>query len=150
MSSVYVRTQFKNFIAANAPSEKVIDLTAQYAEIKEMVADAGVGPNDPWLGLEFVGDDESPATLPANNTIGQYRERGSIIVHVVAIAKLGVGDAILTRGETLRDLIRGQRIGNIVIESVSPVNTGPGATLQFEGGYMSGTFFANYYYDRNL
>lgn len=150
MSSVYVRTQFKNFIATNAPTEKVIDLTSQYAEIKEMVSQAGVGPNDPWLGIEFIGDDENPATLPANNSLGKYRETGSIVVHIVAIAKLGVGDAILTRGETLRDLLRGQRIGNMIVESVTPVNTGAGTTLQFEGGYMSGTFFVNYYCDKEL
>jgi hypothetical protein len=150
MSSIAVRSAFKTFLTANAPTEKIIDLTAQYAEIKEMVKAAGITDEDPWLGLEFIGNDEIPVTLPANNALGKYRESGSISVHVVGVAKLGVGDAVLARGETLRDLLRGRRIGNIIVESVSPMNFGPGTTLQFEGGYMSGSFFVSYLSDRDL
>jgi hypothetical protein len=133
------------------PSEKVIDLSAQYADIEDMVAEAGITRDDIWLGLQFVGNDEVPISLAQGPTVGLYRETGMIYIHVVDLAKLGVGDAILTRAEAIRNLLRGTRIdGQIKIESVSPPNFGVGATLSFEGGYISATFMAAYERDLNL
>jgi hypothetical protein len=149
MSSVYVRTQIKDFLDDNS-NEDVIDLTAQFDEIKELLSENDIQPDAPWLGLSFIGDDEVPVSLAATNDQGLYRETGAIHFHVVSEAKVGVGDALLTRGETLRDLFRGRRIGEIVIDSVTPMNFDSGATLQFEGGYMSGSFFASYRRDKNL
>jgi hypothetical protein len=150
MSSSYVRTTVKQFLTDEAPAENQIDLTALYKEVKEMISEAGLGPTDPWLGLQFIGNDEAPITIPATNSSGKYRETGVIFFHVVCVAKLGVGDAILARGETLRNLLRGRRIGSIVIESVTPMNFEAGATLQFEGGYMSGSFIASHERDLDL
>ena len=150
MSSTYVRTQVKDYLAANAPTETLIDLTAAFQEIKELVEDAGITSNDTWLGIEFVGDDEVPITIPATNDTGKYRESGSIFMHVVDIAKLGAGDALLQRGETLRNLFRGKRIGDIIVESVTPMNFNAGSTLQFDGGYMSGSIIVSYQRDLEL
>lgn len=150
MSSVDVRAKIKTFLTVNAPSEDVIDLTAVYSEIKELLEAEGITSDSPWLGLQFVGDDETPVTVPATNDQGKYREIGAVFFHVVDVAKLGVGDSLLTRGETLRNLMRGQRIDGIVIQSVSPMNFDSGATLQFEGGFMSGSFIVNYEYDFDL
>lgn len=150
MSSIYVRTQFKSFLSTNLPSENVVDLTAQHGEIKDVVQEAGVAVDSPWLGLQFIGDDEIPIGLAATNDQGLYRESGAVYFHFVDIAKIGNGDSLLTRGETLRDLLRGQRIGDIIIESVSPMNFDAGATLAFDGGFMSGSFIVSYYRDLNL
>jgi hypothetical protein len=150
MSSVYVRDTIKTFLAAEIPSETVIDLTAQFAEMKELISDLGIAPDAPWLGLEFIGDDEAPITVPATNAIGKYREMGAVHFHVVSVATLGVGSSLLTRGEALRDLFRGRRIGNIAVQSVTPMNFGEGATLKFEGGYMSGSFILSYECDLDL
>ena len=59
-------------------------------------------------------------------------------------------DDILTRAETLRNLIRGRRINDIVIEGVTPPNFEQGATLDLDAGYSSGSFIVNYYRDLNL
>lgn len=150
MSSLHVRTQIKNFLAAEAPTESVIDLTSLFQEIKELIEDSGLGEEDPWLGVQFIGDDEIPVGLYATNEVGKYRETGAIYFHVVSVAKLGNGDSLLTRGEALRDLLRGRRIGSVVIESVSPMNFDSGATLQFEGGWMSGSFIVGYQMDLEL
>lgn len=150
MSSTYVRTQIKNFIAAEAPAEKVIDLTSLFSDMKEVIEENSIGHDDPWLGLEFIGDEELPITIGSTNDKGKYRETGAIYFHIVVVASLGSGDTILSRGDTLRDLMRGRRIGNLVVESVSPINTSSGATLQFEGGYMSGSFIVSYYCDFDL
>ncbi len=149
MSSEYVRTQVKDFLDDNS-AEDYIDLTAHFEELAEMIAEAGIQPDAPWLGLQFVGGDEVPVGLSATNDQGLYRETGVFQLHVVAEAAIGVGNGLLTRGETLRNLFRGRRIGDIVIESVSPMNFDAGATLEFEGGYMSGTCFVSYYRDLNL
>lgn len=150
MSSPYVRTQIKNFLTTNAPGESQIDLTSRMEEIKELIAEAGIDPDAPWLGLQFIGDDEIPVSLSATNDQGKYRESGAIVLHCVSVARLGNGDSLLTRGETLRNLLRGRRINDILIQSVTPMNFDQGATLQFEGGWMSGSFFVSYIRDLDL
>lgn len=147
MSSSIVRTAVKDFLTAQISSETVIDLSTQYEELRDVIAAAGLNPDDPWLGLSFVGDDEIPVSLSATNDLGLYREVGSILLHVCAEAKIGVQDSMLARGEVLRNLFRGRRIGSIVVEGVSPINFGAGATLEFEGGYVSGTIVISYHAD---
>jgi hypothetical protein len=72
------------------------------------------------------------------------------MIHVVDIAKLGVGADILTRAEGIRNFLRGQRFDRIIIETVTPVNFSRGATLDFEAGFTSGTFMASYFADIDL
>lgn len=146
MSSVAVRDLIRDFLEDNS-NETVIDLTAQFAELRELLTEYEVQPDAPWLGIEFIGDEEIPVSLSATNDQGLYRENGQIQLHVCAIAQLGVGTSLENRGEVLRNLFRGARIGGIVVESVSPLNTGPGATLEFEAGYISGTISIAYHYD---
>lgn len=42
MSSTYVRTQIENFIGTSLPSENLIDLTADYDDINDLVNDEGL------------------------------------------------------------------------------------------------------------
>ncbi len=150
MSSVYVRTQILGFLQSEASSETVVDLTSVYQEIKELLTEAGVQPDAPWLGVQFIGDDEIPIALAATNDQGKYRETGAIYFHLCAVAQIGNSGGLLTRGEVLRNLFRGRRIGNILVQSVTPMNFDNGATLQFEGGYMSGSFLMSYQHDLDL
>lgn len=149
MSSSYVRSQVKNFIT-NSSGERLIDLTARFDDIREMIKKEGLTPSDPWLGITFLGDSELPVSLTAKNDQGLYREMGQIFLHVVAEARLGVGDSLVQRGEILRNLFRGSRIGDVVIEEVGTLNTGSGAALEFESGYIAGTISIGYYRDLNL
>lgn len=146
MSSSAVRTLVKQFIDDNS-DESVVDLTAHFEELSELLAEEGVQPDAPWLGLEFIADDEEPVSLTADNSKGLYRETGLIQLHICSVAQIGAGAGLLTRAEVLRNLFRGRRIGGIVVERVSPMNTGRGATLEFEGGYVSGTVSVAYHYD---
>lgn len=150
MSSVYVRTQIKSFLTTNAPTEKVADMTGQFQELQDFLTTNSIGLSSPWIGIQFVGNDETPITVGATNSHGKYRENGAVYFHIVDIAKLAVHDLILARAETIRNLLRGARIGDIVIESVTPPNFGEGATLNFDGGYISGSFIVAYYRDVNL
>ena len=146
MSSSLVRTGIRNFLSTES-LETVVDLTAQFDDLRSLLADSSVQPDAPWLGLEFIGDSEEPVSLSADNTKGLYREYGQVQLHVCAVAKIGVGASLESRGEVLRNLFRGRRIGAIVVESVSPINTGPGATLEFDAGYVSGTISIGYHFD---
>lgn len=150
MSSAYVRTQIKDFLAANAPGEKIVDLTGRFEEIGELLENEGILDDADWLGLDFIGNDEVPITVPATNLSGKYRETGVIYFHLVTRAALGQSASVLSRGEALRDLLRGQRIGNMIVESTTPVNFGAGAALRFEGGYISGSFLLSYERDLDL
>lgn len=152
MSSVYVRDTFKAFIVAQAATESLVDLSAHFESVEDLLAQQTppLGPKVPWLGIEFLPSDEVPIAIATGNTQGKYRESGIIQLHVVGIAKLGVADSILTRGETLRALLRGRNISGIRIESVSPVNFALGATLDFEAGFMSGTILVSYEHDKDL
>ncbi len=69
MSSSYVRTQIFSFLESNS-QETVVDLTAQFGEIKEFIEDNDVEPDSPWLGVQFVGDGEEPVGLAATNDQG--------------------------------------------------------------------------------
>jgi len=150
LSSAYVRTQIKDFLTSNAPSENQVDLSARYEELTDMLDDFGIGRNDPWLGIQFVPSIEEPVSLNANNTEGKYREIGIVLLHVVERSKASVADDILARVETLQSLLRGKRINDILIEGVSPANFEAGGTLQFDGGYQSAGITVNYQRDLNL
>lgn len=149
MSSAALRTEILDFLDDES-EEDYLDLTALFGELKEELDDAGLDPDSPWLGVQFIGDQEVPIGLAATNDQGKYRESGSIYFHIVDVAKLGIGPSLLTRGDTLRNLIRGRRIGNTLIQSVTPMNFDAGATLQFEGGWISGSFFCSYIRDLDL
>lgn len=150
MSSSYVRGQIKTHIAANLPTENLIDLTAKYQSIGEILSDASLSHNDNWLGVTFSSSEERTQSIPADNTQGLYREIGVIFLHVVEPVRKDVGDLILARSEVLRDSFRGKRIGDVVIEEVTPPNFESGATLQFEGGYTSASIIVSYYRDLKL
>lgn len=146
MSSKAVRDLVMDFLEDNS-TETLVDLTGQFEDLRVLLRESEVQPDAPWLGIEFIGDPEEPVSLSATNDKGLYRETGMVQLHICAVAKIGVGASLVDRGEVLRNLFRGERIGGIMIESVSPVNTGPGATLEFEAGYVSGTVSVGYKYD---
>lgn len=149
MSSSYIRSEIKSFLSANS-TEKFVDLTAEIDEMQELLDRYSIKASDSWVGIQYIGSEELPITIQSNGTVGRYRETGSIYIHVVAPSKFGVANVILPRVEVLRNLLRGKRIGDIIIESVTPPNFEFGAALQFEGGYTSGSFICNYERDYNL
>lgn len=151
MSSIYVRDEVKSFFVSDIPTETIVlDLTGEWSDFEEYLRSNGVNYDTPWVGLQFIGNDEVPISLTANNSKGCYRETGIVYIHVVEPASLTSGNAIVTRAETIRKAFRGQRIGDMLIESVSPVNTERGGTLEFDGGYVSGSVIASYQRDENL
>lgn len=153
MSSLYVVDEIKNFIETNLPSENLVDLSGQFEYMRDMLGKYGLNHTDSWLGVQFVGSDEIPVSLSANNSTGCYREVGVIYLHIVCPSqKIGIGtNPIRVRAEAIRNLFRGQRIGNdIIINSVTPPNFEAGGTLDFEGGYTSASVLVSYQRDLTL
>lgn len=146
MSKLAVRDSIIEFLKENT-TENVIDLTGDYEEVRELLAEYNLKPDDPWLGVQFTADPEEPVSLTANGQQGLYREWGLIYLHVVMEARIGVGRQLVLRGENLLNLFRGRNIKGVVIESITPITTDRGATLEFEAGYMSGVVALDYYYD---
>ena len=120
MSSSYIRTEIKSFIAANLATENVIDLTNQYDEVQDMLASHAppLTYTDHWLGIQFIGAEELPINVGADNTQGCYRELGATFLHVVAPATTTAYTDILARTETIRNAFRGQRINDIIIDTL--------------------------------
>lgn len=150
MSSIYVRSQITTFIGTDLAAENLIDLTGEYRDIDDVISGASLTYKDPWLGMQFVGSEDIPITVGSNNITGCYREVGIVMLHVVAQANSSATAAILARAVTIRNAFRGQRINDIIIESVSPVNFERGTTLDFESGYCSATIIVSYQRDLNL
>lgn len=151
MSSEYVRTTFNSFItAATSGAETVIDITSDFEEINDFLALNSLTYASNWVGLYYVGDSELPISIPTTNDTGLYREQGSIYIHVVTPTSIGCHTGIITRAEVIRNLVRGKRLGNITIESVSPVNFNNGYSLDMDAGFTSGVLITNYHMDLNL
>jgi len=151
MSSKFVRDEIVNFLTLECPTESVIDLTAEFSEVEDMLNEHSLDHGDPWLGVQFLGSEEIPVDIGATNTRGKYREIGAIYLHIVAVAKLGVHNDILTRAEVIRSKFRGRRIGQtILIEGVAPANFGEGITLSFSGGYTAAVIQLDYQRDLDL
>jgi hypothetical protein len=151
VSSKFVRDNVIAFIQAQAPTEKIVDLSGDFGELQDVLTDAGITDSEPWLGIQFLGSNEAPVDIRASNTRGKYRESGIIYLHIVEVARLGVNNPILLRAEALRNKFRGQRIsGTIIVETVSPCNFGDGITLNFEGGYTAGLVQVDYQNDIDL
>lgn len=150
MSSLYVREETLEFLKLES-TENFVDLTDEFQELQDLLSSNDLGPSETWVGVQFVGSDEVCVDIRGNNNRGKFRETGVIFLHVVDVARLGVANAILSRAESLRDLLRGRRIsGTILVESVSPPNFGEGATLSFTGGYTAAVIQVNYQRDLDL
>lgn len=143
MSSKYVRDQINNYLSANS-AETFIDISGESRELLDLVSDNGLTVDDNWIGVQYAASIEEPISVGASC----FREFGTVLMHVVApIGNNVIYGNILDRAETLQGLFRGKRINDIVIESITPLNTERGTTLEFDNSFTSGTFFVNYYRD---
>lgn len=151
MSSKFVRDSILDFLKTEVPQETIIDLTAQFEELEDLLEHNDITLNDDWIGVQFLGNEEIPVSIQSQNNKGCFREIGAIYLHIVAVSQLGGHKAILTRAEALRDKFRGRRINNtVIIEQVGPPNFGEGITLNFESGFTAAAITIFYRRDLDL
>lgn len=151
MSSKFVRDSIIDFMETEFPEETIIDLTAQFEQLDDLLDHYDLTINDPWVGIQFIGNSEVPVSIQSQNQKGCYREIGAIYIHVVAVSSFGCHKDILNRSEAIRDKLRGRRINEtVVIEEVNPANFGEGITLNFESGYTAAAITIYYRRDVDL
>ena len=154
MSSLYVRTEIQSYLATELPGETFLDLTARFDEWTDFLDNNSIDHDTQWFGLQFIADPERPITIQATNTQGKYREEGLILLHIVEpllpTEQATMVSNMLTRSETIKNLFRGKRIGDIIIEAVSQPNFESGATLEFTGGFQACTIQIDYQRDLDL
>lgn len=146
MSSKYVRDTIKAYIATVAPSYKVVDMTGEYREVKELLADKVIASGEVWIGIDFLKGQVIPITIGTNNTHGKYRETAGFNVQVNGIAKPGGADDAITLAQSIIDSIQVTRPGGIWIDShETPADNGSG--FNFEQGFITIDFTMRYIYD---
>ena len=149
MSSKFVRDAVLNYMETEFPEENIIDLTAHFDEVEDLLASYNLTLNDSWMGIQFIGNEEIPVSIQGQS--GCFRELGAIYIHVVAVSSIGVHRELLNRSEAVRDKLRAKRIANQdIIEKVRPPNFGEGVSLNFESGYTSATIIVFYQRDLDL
>ena len=67
MSGVYVREKIIEYLGDAVPTEKLVDFTAEFEEVNDLLAFYGIGNSEPWLGVQFVGAEETPIDASATN-----------------------------------------------------------------------------------
>lgn len=150
MSGKAVRTKILDFLSNNSAETYIIDLTAEFDVLEDILSRYSVGRTDGWLGVTFLGDEETPRSINATNNTGCYREIGAVFLHIVERGSLSARSAIIDRADALQSLFRGRNIDGVKILTMTPPVFESGATLDFENGYISATINLGYEYDTNL
>jgi hypothetical protein len=55
MSTKFVRETILNFMAAEMPSDKIVDLTSEMEELSDLLEYNNIGPSEDWIGVQFLG-----------------------------------------------------------------------------------------------
>jgi hypothetical protein len=111
MSSKYVRNQLEDWFADNW-TDTPFFIVDDHEDISSIPSNNTAA----WVGIEYVSSSERVNCLPAN----MWDERGTIFLHVV-IPNGWQSVHAIEYGDKLQKLLRGVRMGSLVIESVSPV-----------------------------
>lgn len=111
MSSGYVRSKLEVFLLENWD-----DTDFFVVDDAEDISSIPANTTQPWLGIEYLSSTEAVDCLPAN----MWRERGTILLHIV-IPNGWKSSTAIVLGDKLQRMLRGQRLDDLVIESVSPV-----------------------------
>jgi len=138
LSSAYTRTEFKGYLTANWTGTNTFKDISDFETIDDF-------PNPPEeiLVLEFVSVSEQNISLGPRDC---YRERGAINCHILVPSGYDSTNGI-TICENLRNLLRGIRINNVVIESITPPTNRDGAALSVDGIYDGWAVSVSYYTD---
>lgn len=154
MSSNYVVTKINDLLNTEITATNVvgplIDIDGTEFDMEEFRAQYGLGPRDPFLGIQYLPSIEIPQGLASDNDGGCYREDGVFLLHVVERVSDDHVQKIRNRGEVLINLFRGRKIEDIYIESTSTLNFDESATLNFENGYKAAGLTINFYRNNNF
>ena len=144
MSSLPVRQEFKKAFTVEFPDLILVDLTLQVLPVTDLKKSFNIQNNVPWIGIEFFGNDELPASLSSLNTSGKFRESGNIIFYFNYPRTLNnYADLMVLKAEEVRDFFRQRRFGGAFVDSITPLQT-TGEIPTFHAGYATGAVEIEY------
>ena len=135
MSSGYVRLQINSFLEANWTTTDIFYVD-DYASIDSIPANN----TDAWVGVEYPSSVEQVNSIPANF----WREDGDVLIHIVTPNGWESATPV-SYGDQLQQLLRGQRLGDVVIESVSPVTDASPPALELSSSWHGWAILVSYY-----
>ena len=151
MSSKYTRDNFVSYLEAQLPTVKIVgDMSAEDELMKDFLEANNIGPDDQWIGLQFLPGERRPRALAASNANACMREEGGVFIHVVAPLFPDPRNAILDLADQVTNALELSRFGtdsDIIIRGFSTPNFEDGATLQFTDGFTSASLILDYYRD---
>lgn len=135
MSSGYVRLQINTFLEANWTATDIFYVD-DYASIDSIPANN----TDAWVGVEYPSSVEQVNSIPANF----WREDGDVLIHIVTPNGWESATPV-SYGDQLQQLLRGQRLGDVVIENVSPVTDASPPALELSSSWHGWAILVSYY-----
>jgi hypothetical protein len=135
MSSGYVREKINTFLEANWTTTEIY-----YVDDYDSIESIPANNTDAWVGVEYPGAVETVDSIPANF----WREDGDVIIHIVTPNGWNSLKPI-QYGDQLQQMLRGQRLGDVVIENVSPVTDASPPALELSSSWHGWAILVRYY-----
>ncbi|MDJ0792262.1 MAG: hypothetical protein QNJ71_10235 [Acidimicrobiia bacterium] len=140
MSSLDVRQAIEAAVVAAAAPIDVFDLS-DYVTLEDVLTDV----EDQAILIQYVTADETMMSIGGEGNQG-WRQDGTVVLHYVVPTGFESGP-VVTKGDEIREALRGRRLGgNITIESCDPfTDFGAGSTGLYGGawkGWASNLFYS--------
>ncbi len=135
MSSGYVRLQINTFLEANWTTTEIF-----YVDDYDSIDSIPANNTNAWVGVEYPTSVEQVNSIPANF----WREDGDVLIHIVTPNGWNSATPV-SYGDQLQQLLRGQRLGDVVIESVSPVTDASPPALELSSSWHGWAILVSYY-----
>jgi hypothetical protein len=135
MSSGYVRLQINTFLEANWTTTEIF-----YVDDYDSIDSIPANNTGAWVGVEYPTSVEQVNSIPANF----WREDGDVLIHIVTPNGWNSATPV-SYGDQLQQLLRGQRLGDVVIESVSPVTDASPPALELSSSWHGWAILVSYY-----
>ena len=143
MSSLDVRQAITAAVTAAAAPLPVFDLS-DYTSLEEALPDAG-DPTTEAILVQYVTSSEVMASIGGEGNQG-WEQTGTVVIHYITPTGFE-SDPVVTKGDEIREALRGRRVGgNITIESCEPF-TDFGVGVGLYGGAWHG-WASNLFYTR--
>ena len=135
MSSGYVRLHINSFLEDNWTTTPIY-----YVDDYDSIESIPANNSEAWVGVEYPSSVEQVNSIPANF----WREDGNVLIHIVTPNGWNSTTPV-SYGDQLQQLLRGQRLGDVVIESVSPVTDASPPALELSSSWHGWAILISYY-----
>jgi len=140
MSSGGVRAAIKAAFAAQFPTLKAYDLS-DYVSLSDL---PNTVDNEHYVVLQFIGGSDDVVSIGGEGNQG-WLESGVVAIHLMG--QTGFDSApVIALGDQIRLAMRGRRLGDVLVESVTTFEDQTGNSVNLDGGIHG--WIAYLYYNR--